>query len=415
MVVASLIDSLSKVGAITGIVSFVGIGLLILLVAAQSRQIRAMREWIDAEPERQADTAQRVIAEVQRRIAAARERRAAQAAAPAAAAAPVPPTPRQVPPAPGTLGATPEARAVAAAKAADTVSAPGEVDPTAGSVPPPTQGDDATGEPPVFAPLTPAADAEAAPAPPVDDAGEPPVLDALGEPIITSEPGQDTQPADALPADYDPLAAATPIAQGNDPRFADEHFALDDHFHDDEEHPRGNRLLFGIGAVALLAGIVLAATLLFGGGSDDTKAPATGGSGSTSSQGDTGGGSGSGAKPTPTPVDPASVRVMVLNGTQVNGLAQQVTDTLSGKGYGTSQPNTFSSDQTLTTTTVQYREGHATDARQVAKDLGLQSSAAQPINADVSAAAPETAAVVVVTGQDLAGSSGASGASGTTG
>ncbi len=140
MVVASLIDSLSKVGAITGIVSFVGIGLLVLLVAAQSRQIRAMREWIDAEPERQAETAQRVIAEVQRRIAAARERRAAQVAAPAGG--PVPAAPRQVPPAPGTLGATPEARAVAAAKAGDTVSAPGDapVDPTAtaGSVPPPS-------------------------------------------------------------------------------------------------------------------------------------------------------------------------------------------------------------------------------------------------------------------------------------
>lgn len=413
MVVASLIDSLSKVGAITGIVSFVGIGLLILLVAAQSRQIRAMREWIDAEPERQADTAQRVIAEVQRRIAAARERRAAQATAPAAAAPAVPAAPRQVPPAPGTLGATPEARAVAAAKAADTVSAPGEADPTAGSVPPPAPGGGAS-EPPVFAPLTPAADAEP---PAAEDEDDGPVLDALGEPIITSEPGQETQPADALPPEYDPLAAATPIAQGSDPRFADEHFALDDaRYHDEDEHPRGNRLLFGIGAAAVLAGIVLAATQLFGGGGGDTKQSDTGGSGASSSQSQDGGGTaGSGAKPTPTPVDPASVRVMVLNGTQVNGLAQQVTDTLSGKGYGTSQPNTFSSDQTLQTTTVQYRAGHATDARQVAKDLGLQSSAAQPINADVSAAAPETADVIVVTGQDLAGSSSAGGTSGTTG
>lgn len=412
MVVASLIDSLSKVGAITGIVSFVGIGLLVLLVAAQSRQIRAMREWIDAEPERQAETAQRVIAEVQRRIAAARERRAAQTGVPAAP--PVPATPRQVPPAPGTLGATPEARAVAAAKGGDTVSAPGDAvaDPTAGSVPPPSAPGE--GESPVFAPLTPAADADGDAEPPLDG-GEPPILDALGQPILTGEPGQETQPADALPLEYDPLAAATPAAQ-SDPRFDDDHFALHD-YHDEPERSSGNRLLFGFGAAALLAGIVIAATTLFGGGGDK---PAGSGSGSgnsaqTDDAGSGGSGSGSTKSTTPAPVDPASVRVMVLNGTQVNGLAQQVTDRLSGKGYGTSQPNTYSSDQTLTTTMVQYRSGHATEARQVAKDLGLQSSAAQPIDANVSVAAPETADVIVVTGQDLAGTTDAAGAGGTTG
>ncbi len=258
----------------------------------------------------------------------------------------------------------------------------------------------------MFAPLTPAGDAEDEA--PVADGGEPPILDALGQPIITSEPGQETQPADALPPEYDPLAAATPAAQVSDPRFADDHFALDDDYHEERERSGGNRVLFGVGAAALLAGIVLAATTLFGGGDSGDK-PAPTSASSQSDGADTGGNSDGADASTPAPVDPGSVRVMVLNGTQVNGLAQQVTDSLSGKGYGTSQPNTFSSDQTLTTTTVQYRSGHATDARQVAKDLGLESSAAQPINADVSAAAPETADVIVVTGQDLAGSTDATG------
>ncbi len=408
VVAASLIDSLSKVGAITGIVSFVGVGLLILLVAGQSRQIRAMREWIDAEPERQAETAQRVISEVQRRIAAARERRAAAVAPPGPA---VPATPRSVTPAPGTLGATPEARAVAAAKAGDSVSAP--TDGTEGSVPPPgTPTDGADG--PVFAPLTPAADAEVDP---TVVAGEPPVLDALGQPILVGEPGQETQPADALPPEYDPLAAATPAAQVSDPRFADDHFALDDHYEEEPERSGGNRVLFGVGAAALLAGIVLAATTLFGGGDEQPAGSGSTGTAQTDDgAGDAGAGSGDTKASTPEPVDPSGVRVMVLNGTQVNGLAQQVTDTLSGKGYGTSQPNTYSSDQALANTMVQYRSGHATEARQVATDLGLESSAAQPIDANVSVAAPETAEVVVVTGQDLASSAGGTtGTGGTTG
>lgn len=401
MVVAALIDSLSKVGAITGIVSFVGVGLLILLVAGQSRQIRAMREWIDAEPERQAETAQRVIAEVQRRIAAARERRAAQVAPPATP----PAAPRQVPPAPGTLGATPEARAVAAAKVGDSVSGP--ADPAAGSVPPPGE----AGEAPVFAPLTPAAGPESE-APSEPDGAEPPILDALGQPIITSEPGQETQLADALPPEYDPMAAATPAAQVSDPRFADDHFDLHDEYEEERERSGGNRLLFGVGAAALLAGIVLAATTLFGGGGDDAPVATTG---SAQTDGGDAGAGGDAADPsTPEPVDPSSVRVMVLNGTQVTGLAQKVTDSLSGQGYGMGQPNTFSSVQTLEVTMVQYRSGHATEARQVAKDLGLASSTVQPIDSEVSIAAPETADVIVVTGQDLAGSTDATG-TGTTG
>ncbi|MEH3054910.1 MAG: LytR C-terminal domain-containing protein [Patulibacter minatonensis] len=387
MVVASLIDSLSKIGAIGGIVSFVGVGLLILLLAAQSRQMRAMREWIDAEPERQAEASQRVIAEVQRRIAAARERRQAEAAG--ASVPPVPAAPRTVPPAPGTLGATPEARKLAAAaKGTDTVVSP--IDPT-GSVPPPNG--DGTGGP-KFAPLTPAGDAAA---------GDGPIADDLADPLGPAEPGQDTQPADALPDDYDPLAASTPAARG-DLRFSDDHFSLDDY--DEEEEHGGNRLLFGAGAAALVVGILIAGFVLLGGGKDAPEQQANGG--------------GDGATPTktakattvPATIDPASVRVMVLNGTQVNGLAQSTSDQLQAKGYNVSQPNTLGGQAARATTSVEYRPGsnNATKAKQVAKDLSLAASAVQPIEAEVSPAAPETSQVVVVTGQDLS-----SDTSGTTG
>ncbi|MBO9532783.1 MAG: LytR C-terminal domain-containing protein [Solirubrobacteraceae bacterium] len=404
MVVASLVDSLSKIGAIGGIISFIGVGLMILLVAAQSRQIRAMREWIDAEPERQAETAQRVIAEVQRRIAAARERRAAQAAGVPV----VPGQPRQVPPAPGTLGATPEARAVAAAKATDTASgAATEVLPEGGSVPPPGGGD-SPGEPPVFAPLTPAgADGDDEPS----DNGSEPLAEDLSVPPPL-DPGQDTQLSDTVPGEYDPLAASTPAAGGFGSGYADDPYDYDDE-HLDE--PRGNRALFGVGAAALVAGIVIAGFVLFGGGGDDTNS-GSGPQGNTTQNEGSGGGNedtGDTKKPTtPTEIEPSTIRVTVLNGTKVNGLAAKITDRLAAANYTTGQPNSYSSDSTVATSIVEYRAGTGNEAKakQIAESLGLESTVVQPIDANVSAAAPETADVVVLTGQDLAGAT-----SGTTG
>jgi hypothetical protein len=409
MVVASLIDSLSKVGAITGIVSFVGVGLLLLLVASQSRQIRAMREWIDAEPERQAETSQRVIAEVQRRIAAARERRAAHAAG-----APVPAAPVGAPRA-AAPGAPADPRVLAAAASPEVTSAPATI---GGSVPPPAIG----GESPVFAPLTPAGDADGAS---IMDGMPGPAdvaADALvdGTPVSPSLAGQATQAADPIAAEYDPLSAATPAAQAADPRFASEHFSLEDDFHEDER-PRGNRVLFGVGAAAVIAGIALAATVLFGGGKDQ---PSTGGgttaAKSTSDRAGSAGATdtdpaGDTSPSTPDAADPSLVRVVVLNGTTVNKLAQKVSDQLTTKGYSVGQPNTLSSNQTLASSVVEYRAGKSAQAQMVAKDLGIPAASVQAISADVSAAAPETANVVVVTGQDLATGASSDTSSGTPG
>ena len=369
MVIADLVDTLSRIGAIGGILSIIGVGLLILLVASQSRQIRSMREWIDEEPQRQQETAQRVIAEVQRRIAAARERRAAATAGPE-----VPLPSRPLPAAPGTLGATPEAQKVAASKET--------VPPADGSVPPPP------GDVPAFAPLTPAGgapeSAEGAVLPP----GAP-----TEEPAVVSEfLSQETQAADVLP-DQEPLSASASAPA--DVRFGDDQFDLE------EDEPRGgSRMLFGVGLVAILAGIVLVFVLLFGGGGDD-KTPAKTPDPGSESQGSGGGGSSEKPKSTTTTVDPASVSVRVLNGTQISGLAQRVTDKLKAASYATDSPGTLTSDQTIQNTTVSYREGQKAAATQVAKDLGLDSSAVQAITAELSVAAGETADVVVLAGTDL--------------
>lgn len=388
MVIADLVDTLSRIGAIGGILSIIGVGLLILLVASQNRQIRSMREWIDEEPQRQQEVAQRVIAEVQRRIAAARERRAGAPVPAPEVPVPVPGVPRA--PAPGTLGATPEAQAIAAGK--ELVPPAPAAAGAEGAVPPATAAGGA--DAPAFAPLTPAGGADAA-----DGSVPPPGAAAADEPAVVSDfLNQETQVADALPDDP-PLAAAS---NRSEPRYSDEHFDLD-------EEPRegGSRVLFGAGVAALLAGIVIAGFVLFGGG-DDKKADSGSGSGDTAGQtaggsnaGNSSGGSADKPKASTPSVDPSTVNVRVLNGTTISGLAQGVTDDLKSAGYGPDRPDTFAGVQTATTTTVQYRPGKKASAVAVQKDLNLPSSAVQAIDADVSVAAGESADVVVLAGSDL--------------
>ncbi|MDQ8044164.1 MAG: LytR C-terminal domain-containing protein [Solirubrobacteraceae bacterium] len=371
MVTAALVsDTLQSIGAVGGLLSIVGTGLLILLVASQSRQIRAMREWIEQEPQRQAETAQRVIAEVQRRIAAARERRegVVPGSAPAVSAAGA-----AVKPAPGTLGATPEAQKIAAEKAALAAGA----DATSIAPPVPTNPLAPGGvEPPRFAPLTPAGEAA-----------------VEGEPAVVSETlGQETQVSDVLPDD-DFQVPAVPAGRGDDARYGDDQFDLE------EEHPRGNRLLFGGGIAIVVIGIILLATQLFGGGS---KSPSTADSGSGSKPVAT-------PKPTPKPgattaTAPArsDVPVLVFNATTTTGLGKNNSDALQAKGYQiVGPPQTWS--PSLTSTSIMYRPNFKAAAVEVAKDLGYSSSVVAPIDANTSAQAGQAAKVVVKAVRNPAG------------
>jgi hypothetical protein len=362
MVTAALInDTLTQIGALGGVLSIVGTGLLILLVASQSRQIRSMRDWIEQEPQRQQETAQRVIAEVQRRIAAARERRTGAATPPVPGAA-IP----KAPPAPGTLGATPEAKRIAAEKAGDETQ-----------IQPAVPGGDGPA-PPAFAPLT----AAGSVAPPtVDD----------DEPAIVSEIlNQETQLSDALPDEEFGDIPSVPASRGVDARFSDEHFDLED-----DDHPRSNRLLFGAGGALVVAGIIFLGTQLFGG--SGTKSDT--GSGSTgtadTSQSDTP------KKSTPvkktTPFDPSKVTVRVFNATTISGLGQRTSDILKAANYNIdATPQTLSPTQT--STTVLYRPGQKTAASHVVSKLGLSQAALQVMD---SSTAATTSMVVVHTGSDL--------------
>ena len=77
----SLSSSFTKIGAIAAFAALVGIAVLSLLVFAQARELKRLREWAGRAPERSAEQEQRVSAEAAARLGDPRAgaRRAASA------------------------------------------------------------------------------------------------------------------------------------------------------------------------------------------------------------------------------------------------------------------------------------------------------------------------------------------------
>ena len=106
-------------------------------------------------------------------------------------------------------------------------------------------------------------------------------------------------------------------------------------------------------------------------------------------------------------VQPSTVTVSVLNGTDMQGLAGHVAQQLAGVGYRKGSV-TNASDQTQASTVVAYvGSADRPDALAVANTLKLSKASVQPIDANTKAIAcpPSqacTSMVVVIVGKDLA-------------
>ncbi|HST37984.1 MAG TPA: LytR C-terminal domain-containing protein, partial [Conexibacter sp.] len=103
-------------------------------------------------------------------------------------------------------------------------------------------------------------------------------------------------------------------------------------------------------------------------------------------------------------VNPADVRVTVLNGTGVTGLASRVLGELTAAGYPEGAA-ADAGDSARTVTVVEYRNGREAYARAVARTLGLSDDAIDAIqpSSETACAAPTgscTADVVVTVGAD---------------
>jgi hypothetical protein len=100
---------------------------------------------------------------------------------------------------------------------------------------------------------------------------------------------------------------------------------------------------------------------------------------------------------------PASMAVVVLNGTSTNGLAHSLASDLQQGGYSHAEAMNGTPPGSHATTVVEYTSGHRADAEGVASALSV--TQVQPLEAAVSSLAG-SATVVVVVGEDKAGAAG---------
>lgn len=202
------------------------------------------------------------------------------------------------------------------------------------------------------------------------DEAETELEQVMGETVIsTSEPA-------ATPAGGIPAATRVTHERPALERVTMERAAL-------QPHPRWRRfvsrvtqprtlVLIGIVALALGAGAIFASEQLLSG--DDTQ-----------------------RKEHAARIDPGEIKVAVLNGTSVNGLAGTVTDTLTAAGYDVIA--TTSAEPGFTKTEVLFADGQKPAAQRVARELGVKE--VKRLDPDHGALAPG-ADVVVIAGEDRA-------------
>jgi hypothetical protein len=97
-------------------------------------------------------------------------------------------------------------------------------------------------------------------------------------------------------------------------------------------------------------------------------------------------------------VKPGDVRVAVLNGTMVPGLAAALSDRLAAAGFKKDGINDYSVKQ-LAESVVQYSPGHQAEAKAVGRRLGI--GRLEPVTSGSRALAVD-AAVIVIAGADEA-------------
>lgn len=96
---------------------------------------------------------------------------------------------------------------------------------------------------------------------------------------------------------------------------------------------------------------------------------------------------------------PASVKVLVANGTSVKGAAGRLATKLSSGGYDTLAPTDTLSP--VKASAVYYVAGYEGDAQAIAAAAGLSATDVQPMSSSVPVAVG-SAEVVVIVGPDLA-------------
>jgi len=104
----------------------------------------------------------------------------------------------------------------------------------------------------------------------------------------------------------------------------------------------------------------------------------------------------------PQPHDPASVKVLVLNGSGKSGIAKAGADQLKAANYTTLDPANAPAGTPIAASVVYFTAGYQADAQQIAMKLGLAPAAVQALPSPPPPAVgdPKEANVVVLIGTD---------------
>ena len=104
---------------------------------------------------------------------------------------------------------------------------------------------------------------------------------------------------------------------------------------------------------------------------------------------------------TAAPRAPAEVKVLVANGTNVDGAAGTQTDALEALGYVTADPTT--TPEKVTATVVYYTVGYQAEAEALAEALGVDPASVQTLPTPAPVPDLQLSQILVVIGPDLAG------------
>lgn len=401
----SLSNKLLEVGALAAFAALVGIALLSLLVFAQARELRRLREWAGRAPERAAELERRVAAEVALRAQRAVPRAKPLIARPLAAPADQTPLPAEqvlpkptIEPLPAPLPGQP-----AFIPTLQTVAAPEPVEESQPAIAAPeplvVAAAPATVAAVAAVSATVASQAVADPPPPIDPPRAPvPPAPADARPVPAA-PRAPVPSRSALPPPPSPATPRRTVARigagANDeaPRMP----ATPKFLVEEERHSRRPLLLIAAGAVVAAA---LAVVLLSGGGGSPgaAKTPAANARGH--------GAGGRSHAHTAAASGPGQIRVVVLNATETTGLAHALASSLRGVGYSRAQALSARPPSARSSSIVEYTGGHRSEAQRVAQSLSIAETA--PLEEAIGPLV-EGASVVVIAGADKASAAAAAG------
>lgn len=109
--------------------------------------------------------------------------------------------------------------------------------------------------------------------------------------------------------------------------------------------------------------------------------------------------SSSSSSTTEAPSEPSEVKVLVANGSSVNGAAGSLTTDLEALGYVTANP---ANAERVTATVVHFTEGYQAEAEALAESIEASADAVQPLPTPAPVDDMQMSNVLVVLGPDLA-------------